>query len=258
MTAVEDEKNGIQSVINEIASEVDGDESTVEETTEEQSLNGDQNTGDDSNQGDGSDAGDNENDTNETKDNKAFAAMRVANKKLEEQLDALKAELESLKGNTDDSNDDNANEDDATKIKDTDSDEVKALKAELAKMRETQNELVSDKTERQLQQERNKLLGELRAVRTKYTLNEQQLLKFADDAEKQGFILGQSPLSVDQIYTLVYHNDIVAAAAKRVEEQTNEDVAPTSGPGATGKTGGKTSASPKAMVAEIAKELGLG
>lgn len=256
------EKN-IQSVINSIASDNDlGEDLQPVPQVGEDDLNGDPKPGEGSPQGDGQGAnpGTGSNDETKEKDNQAFAAMRIANKEMQAKLDQALAEIEALKKNEviKPGEPEVKPEPNPLDIKDTDSEEVKALKKELADVKSLTTELQEDRNKRATEEQKMQIASQLNNLKTKYTLNTEQLLQFADDAEKQGFILGQTNLSVDQLYTLVYHDQIVQNAIKSVETKTNEDLAPGTGPG-NGNPGsaGTESLSVRDMTRAIIKDLKL-
>lgn len=249
MTAVEE--TTIQTVIDSVASD-NGMGDNPEEKPEEQNPNEDPNKGDDSNLDDGQGAGeeDNPQGDDDAKQAQAFAAMRVELKKLRDENAALK---EAQNPTPEVKPEETVN---PLAIKDTDSEEVKLLKAELAAIKETTTELKEDRTTRINQEQQARMVGELTQLRDTYKLDRQGLLDFADDAEKAGFILGQTPLTVEQVYKVVYHDKLVANAMKTVEANTNEDVAPGSGPGGTNPSG-KETMSVKDMVGSVIKDLKL-
>ena len=240
MTAVPDENNNnVQSVIEKITSNLD--ETTVDKTKETTDENiPDQDVVDETTIVEPELVDD-------PKAQKAFAAMRVANKakagvilKLEERLKVLEEKGLAPEQTTEENEETETN---VLEIKDTDSEEVKALKTELAGIKELTEEFKQDKTQRITKEAETKMITELTGLKTKYTLDQKALLDFADDAEKAGFVLGKSPLSLDQIYKVVYHDSLVANAVKAVEAATNDGVAPATGPSGSGSgnTGGKRS-----------------
>jgi hypothetical protein len=256
------EGNNIQSVINSVASENGVEQEKQETEVEEQNQNGDPTADEGSNENDGSSADENSSNDDGTKDHKAFAAMRVKVKSLETKLEeALKSNEDLLKkyGSQEEETGETQeeSEDDPLTIKESDSEEIKLLKTQIAELKSTTSELKQDKEQRITQEKETQLVRELSVLRTEQSLDKDALLKFAEDAEKQGFILGQTPLSVKQIYTLVYHDDLVKNAVKSIQDKTNADNAPGTGPGGSSGGNGKTTATPQEVVGDIIKNLNL-
>lgn len=250
------EQDNIQSVIDKVASTIDPEESN--DDTQDENLNGNQDTGDSSNQDDDQGTGnESEEDEESKKQHRALAAQRVRIKELEAEIASLKANKDSADDDSgDDDGADNDNANDPLAVKDTDSEEVKLLKAEIAEMKKNLTTINTDR-EKQLQQAKDaQLVNELTQLQKEFKLDRDALLKFADDANAQGLILGQSNLSVKQIYQTVYFDQLMQNAAKAVEDKTNENLAPGVGPnGSTGN--GAKSASIKSVLDRVAKKAGL-
>lgn len=246
-------ENNVQSVINKVASTIDPQDNTDEDL---QNQNGDQGAGDGSGANDDSNPDTGQEQTEEEKkQHQALAAMRVSNKEKDNIIAQLKADIEALKNP---SKQQEETKPDPLAVKDTDSEEVKLLKAELAEIKQGLQG-VNKTQEEQAKKERDaRLYSEIAQVQKEYSLDRDALIKFADDAQAAGLVIGQSNLSVSQIYKVVYHDQLMAQAAKNVENAANQAAAPGSGPsGGSGAKSGVTGKSMNEVLAKIAKEQGL-
>lgn len=235
------DENNIQTVIDQIAIEVDPPEPELDANGNPVVVDDDPAPAPEPNPED------------DATSNKAFAAMRIANKELAAKIAELEAKLVTPAPTPTPEPDVKTNE---LTIKDTDSPEVKLLKEQVLELKEGFKTLEEDRNTRVTRETESKLIGELQTLSTTHALDRPALMQFAKDAEAAGFILGQTPLSVEQIYTVVYHDSLVAKAVAAVEAQVNIESAPASGPGSTNttKTGSKTV---RTMVGDIIKDLNI-
>ena len=181
-----------------------------------------------------------EEDSEEAKQNAAFAKMRVENKTLKAQLSQLESQLAEVNKRLANPNPDQTK----TEVK-KDEEMQTSLEERLAKIEkqltQTTQELEQERTEKQKQV----IINNLTTLKNQYALTPNDLVQFAEDAEAQGYDLSRNPENIMNIYRVIYMDKIVEAEVnKKLKEQgliTGDSGASTGPKGAKRNPGGTVS-----------------
>ena len=166
--------------------------------------------------------------------------MRIDARNNKTTIERMERELEELRKNK-------STETVETTTQETTSEEKTDLELRLEKLEKRNQELVN-------QERQGVMYREVQALTKEYDLKREDLVKFAEDADKRGFDLNNSPLSMTDVYRTIYHNEIIQKEIDKVKAQIAGNNAP--GPGPTGQTGtGGTTRTPSQVIADIASKL---
>ena len=186
-----------------------------------------------------------EEETDETKEDErkqasAFAAMRKRLKELEEENKALKTQQ-------------NPKEEPAgeEKPKETEDSETSELEERLTKAEKYIRQM-------ELEKQQQRVTQEIIDVKQRYNLSSDELSEFADELEKRGFQIGNTSMSLTDMYAAINHEKIVQAEvekAKQLIAHQSGDTPPSTGP--KPNTGGATKQKDdvRSTIARVAAKL---
>jgi predicted RNase H-like nuclease (RuvC/YqgF family) len=170
---------------------------------------------------------DNDDNDEASKQNAAFAKMRIENKELKSQIAKLTEDLKSVNKNLDDPK---ADKKDIEENKE----EKKDLEARLKEVEDRLNETSKELEEERNLKKRQIAISELNSLKTEYELSPNDLVQFAEDAEKQGYSLADNPEKIRDVYRTIYMNQIIE---KEVAKKLKEANIAGNPPGITGPKG---------------------
>lgn len=212
MQAVDENKKNIQTVIDGI--EDDENPKDNEDPSKEQDPKSQEDPDADSK------SKDEETPTKES--GHAFAAMRKRISELTKENEDLAKKLESSAAQP------------STQGKDADTkQQVDENNSEISELRKEIAELKSEREREKEDQKVSQKAYELQKVRDEFNLSNEQLKKFADDADKRGYDILTSPMSVRDIYVSINHDALVRDVEERTKKQLLEQqdgLAPSTGP----------------------------
>lgn len=164
----------------------------------------------------------------------AFAAMRVENKTLKEQVNQLLTQTKELTAKL---NDPNLTKKEETKLENQKDDVAERLAKIEAELTKTTQELQSEREGRQ----KNLIVEQVGALKTEFNLTTDELLQFAEDAEKAGFNLRDNPRNMSNIYRALNMDKIVAKEVEKELLKKGLNPAAITGPRGQNKQVGKSS-----------------
>lgn len=164
----------------------------------------------------------------------AFATIRIENARLAKENEELKKNKPL----------ENANE--IIKPPVEEASQETDLEKRLNLLEKRNQELIT--RERQTQ-----MYSQLSLLSKTYDLKREDLIKFAEDADKKGFNLNDTNLTMVDVYRVVYHNDIIAQEVAKVQAEIAGNNAP--GPGPTGTGTGGTARSARDVIKSVAEKL---
>ena len=215
MTAVE--KN-LQDQLERVAKQAEGtseeteDEALEEETTETEETDESTEEEVDSNP-DGTDEETSKEE--ERKQASAFAAMRKRLKELEEENKTLKAQKPKVEEEQEESDE---------------SEDSKPAQTELEKRLADAEKYIQ---EMRAKEQKDRIANEVITLQQKYGLNNDQLTEFADELEKRGFQIGNTSMTLVDMYAAINHENLVQAEVERVKKeiaQQSNETPPSTGP----------------------------
>ena len=212
-------ENNIQSVIDKVASDQQPtqEEELVENPDQEEEVTPPEDQG--------------EQDSKPEQDSKsgaAFAAMRKEISELRKMNEDLQAQLQS-KPEPEPSPD---------KKEEPQSDEKdEALRKYEERLEMLEAERKKEQEERQLAN----LAYQLQELQKEHDLTRDDLVEFADAAQKKGIDIANSPLGLKELYVSMNYNKIVEREVERVKKElaSNSEDYPSSGPTKTARDSGK-------------------
>ena len=237
-------ENNIQDQLERVAKLAEGtveEEEVLEEDLEE-GTDEDEKADEPDKDESGSNQEDETSKDDERKQASAFAAMRKRLKEFEEENKTLKEQLEGK----------------PPKSKEQEQ-EPKKEESELQKRLLDAEKQIQ---ELRAKEQQKQITNELVELKTRFNLNNDQLVEFADELEKRGYQIGDTRTPLADMYTMVYHDKIVqnrvSAEVERVKKELMsqyEDVPPGTGPKSPGAPSGKQKDNIRATLARVAAKL---
>lgn len=178
---------------------------------------------------------------------KAFAAMRVKIKQLEEQLAAATKPPEEPQETK-------PPEETKGETKDPDKTEDSELAKTVKALQEQLKTIQSEREQNQQERQQAETVAQLKKLQADYGLDDKGLIKFADDAEEAGYKLSEAGRSFDELYRLVYFDDLVNKEVERVKAELSGAQAPGTGPRGQSTGSKATKTNVRSAIARIAEK----
>ena len=238
------EKN-IQDQLDRVAKQAEGTseepkEETLEEETTEDPVKADEPKDDEVD----SKPKEDDEETDDSKDDErkqasAFAAMRKRLKELEEENKTLKGQKKE-----EPKKEEPKEESDSSKTQ-----------TELEKRLAEAEKYIQEMRQKEQQQ---RITNEVVELKERYGLDNDALVEFADELEKRGFQIGNTSMSLTDMYAAVNHEKIVQAevekAKKEIAAQSN-DTPPSTGPKPNAGTSSKQKDDVRSTIARVASKI---